>query len=263
MDRKRLATHLGLIFLPIFAGIIYYALIFSTKAKKALDISFGDNPADKGLFDILTNITLLFQIACLGAIVYSAYFVLARKPEEKSREVQDNLILGIAAFVATSLSLLMLPGAFAISLAVARILQTPELVYFLLSLKGELLFMIPLSALVTARYVLLYLLAILFPLSLFLCIYGQSRSYGKIMLEQTIIWTFVGDAALILLLAVSGATSLLKPVFAIPPFYAAIPAAAAVMIAPLVLLKAVEYAGKMLPASRTGVKHKQNQIPRP
>jgi len=258
MDRKRTLAHLGLILLPLFVGTLYYALIFSSRALKALDVLFSDNPADReGLFELLTNLAPIFEIACLGIVAYSAYVILTRKPDDERREVLDSLILGILAFLATSVSLLILTFAFIVSVAVVRGIMTPELAAFLESLKGEYIFMIPLSALLKSRSVLLYLLAILFPLSVFLCISSKTRVYGKIMLEQTFIWTFVSDTALILLLAVFGAVNMLKPLISVSPLFYAVPAAAAVIISPLVLLKALEYSEKASHASSHPVKKKK------
>ncbi|MBN2251743.1 MAG: hypothetical protein JW724_06695 [Candidatus Altiarchaeota archaeon] len=252
MDKKRAFINGGLVFFPIFFSVLFYAFIYSNKAVGARGDA-GDGaftfffymPSIQGLFDIMSNLVPLFQLASLAVLGYFTWLIIAKKDECRS-DVPKTMALAFVVLVITSLSLLILPALFFVSLLIARSVQVESLSALFYTLMDQLFFIVPLSALMTARYILFYLFAILFPLSLFLCIFAHTRIYGKIMLEQTVIWTFISDVVLILLMIVSGAMGILDSVFPVPAIYASLIAAASIVIAPLILLRMIDSAERSL-----------------
>lgn len=234
MEKKRKIINIGLILLLIFLSIVYHSFFLGLEKIQDLE-AVSDSivelillmPSITGLTgrSVINNIILLFQLVYLLIIVAAIYKFFTKKSAEGKKETKIRIIKIIKFVVAlliTSVSTLLLSSLFFFSWFFANKIINVDLNVFIDLLKEEMVFIIPALSLFTVRYFLSALLAILFPVTVFLYTLRSTRLMGKIMLDQTIIWTFVNDIILLVLLIISlfirGIRGIEPPIFLVALF---------------------------------------------
>ena len=255
MEKKRALINAGFTFFPVFLSLMYY---FVLSVSGIRDIPQPTDLGGKileylllmpqpGGISIAAEIRIAALLVCLVLVAYSAR-QHSKTRVVKEREKYQNL-LGLASIVFAGI--VVLPFVFQLMLYVLQTAEraiVEELGLLLSDLSGEAIFIVPLTALTFLRYLVMYLVLIFFPVLLILCVYEKTRYVGKLLAEQAFIWTFANDVALIFLMIVETVAGSIRPT-TVPALYVAIPAALAVIAAPLatlVLLNLFEKAAKIL-----------------
>lgn len=217
------------------------------------------------IHNLLRHFIIILQPIYLTAILATGGYLLLMSGSPKGRRRAKRLFPRlVASMVAVNFSVAMLDILFTVSQDVSKSIMESsgvalqkvyvetldELVGFfslstLTSFDAGLFFLLLVLALVSGmfmmlalRYMLLLLFTITFPVGIFLYTFGAGRAVGRLMIEQTIIWTLAQVLITTIMVVISlgtglfGVTGDLKTVLGVTSFIA-------VIISPVLLIATV------------------------
>ena len=242
----------GFSLFPALLSAVYYVIVSASRLENVPQPTELGSKVLSALLEFpnsewinLGDARLLLLLIALIFLARAAYkYHKAGNEKEKEAELAMLTVSAVASF-----GILFTPFIVKTSFSILSAMEgavRAKLIDLLTTLKDEVIFIVPMTALTILRYFFLVLLSILLPLALLLYIPLRTRSLGKIMLEQAFIWTIASEIALALLVIVDAFAAIPAPVEHIPTLYLALISAAIVVIAPPITLKILEVLEKIL-----------------
>ncbi|MBN2251741.1 MAG: hypothetical protein JW724_06685 [Candidatus Altiarchaeota archaeon] len=254
-EKRRVLLNWGLVFSPVLLSIAYYLLLAvgglgylpePTHLGSTITGYMLMMPNIEGI-NMVEEVRILSILICIVLIARLAS--LYKKGPLEVRGKNSDMLLRVAA---VSVGIVFGPYITQTLFVLAELLggsmaENLTLLFSLLEDRG--FFIVSLTSLTFLRFVVLYVLAVSFPVLLILCIFKETRHFARIIFEQAFIWITAGFLVFFQLFILEVILGLFGPLAKIPPQLIELPATLMVVATPplaLVLLELAEKALKIL-----------------